>query len=170
MEDRYKKKWLILALVWICSIGLFFFNLYKINDYQKRKESLIAKREIEKFLKSHEKQLKDISKERERYYDRVTNIKIGLLKIEERLERLLKENGLTIGKIEYGELYEGISNVEIDITCNGIITGFINMLSSMRKRFPYLEIEDIDIKFTQPMEGSFRLKVKYNFLVKDQNV
>ncbi len=170
MKDRYKKKWLILALVWSCAIGLFFFNLYKINDYQKRKESLIVKEEIERFLKLHKGQLEDISREKEKFYDHIPNIKIGLLKIEERLERLLKKNGLTMEKIEYGGIYKGISNVEIDLMCNGIIIGFINMLSSIKKRFPYLEIENIDIKFTKPMKGSFRIKMKYNFLIKDQNV
>jgi len=168
IKDRYKRRWLLLGIIWFFAIGLFLCNINKINNYYAKKEEILRMEKSRDFISRHMSELRQIMQERNKMYDHIPNIKIGLLELEEKLEQLASKNKLTISRIEHEGISKEENNLTILISCNGFLRGFIQMLSDLYKNYPFIRIKNININFTNKNEGKYRIRVVYNYII-DKN-
>ena len=164
MKDKYKKRWILIVIIWLLTTAVFIFNFIKIDFYIKKRRELFSKKIIHTFLKQNSDVLKKILRERERLYDHVASQKIALLKAQELLNKLSKENGINIEKIEQEQTVSE-SELELTIRCNGHIRSFLEIISSLALNYPYIEIEKLRLWLFKDKKGILELKIKYNFIL-----
>ena len=160
-DNKYKSKWILLVIIWSFAIGVFVFNLIRINHYIKKRKELSSKEIISRFLKQNSDALKKILRERERLYDHVVNQKIASLKVQELLNKLAKENRISIEKIEQEQ---GENNLKLAVRFNGALKNFLDMLSSLTLNQPYIEVNEFRLWFAKD-KSILELKIKYNFIL-----
>ncbi len=168
MKDKYKKRWILVGIIWSFALAIFTFNILKIERYSKEKEKLVAQERIRKFLKKHESVLKNAVKEKKRLYDHIPSPNIGLIKVEELLNKLANGNGLEVTRIGHEEAVEGDNSINLSIMCRGAIRDFIKTLYSIYSRYPYLEINTVKLDLYRDKKGIFEIRLKYNFVISPQ--
>lgn len=165
--NKYKRKWFLLAIVWIIAMCLFLWNMNRIDSYYKERDKIMAMKEIDTFINAHRIQLKKVMKERNKLYDHVPSAKIGILKLQEILAQLAKENNLSISHMEE-ETSQEVGSIGLNLLCEGSINGFARMLSSLLNTYPYVQIKYLRIRFVENKNGKYEIKLVYNCII-DKN-
>ncbi len=168
MKDKYKKRWILVGIIWSFALATFIFNLVKIERYSKEKEKLVAQKRINEFIKKHKSVLKNAVQEKKRLYDHIPSPNIGLIKIEELLNKLAEENGLEVIQIGHEEAVEEVDSIDLSITCRGAIRDLIKTLYSICSGYPYLEINTIKLDLDRDKKGIFEIRLKYKFVISPQ--
>jgi len=158
MKSNYKKRWVLVGIIWSFVLIVFSYNFIKIKSYLKEKEKITIQKKIQEFIKENESVLKNVFQEKKRIYDYVPSQRIGLIKAEEILNIVANENSLEAEQIEHGE-----SN-DLSLICRGTVRDLIKAIDYIYSHYPYLEIFSIELELNEyATEGRFKIQLKYNF-------
>ena len=163
MKNRHKKRWIVVGIVWSLALITFAFNLFRIESYAKKKEKLLVQERVKEFIRKYEPILKKAVQERNRMYDRIPSPKIGLMKVEELLNSLTEKNGLEMMRIEHEELFDEVNGADLSFTCRGAVKDLVKIIRDIDSTYPYLEISGVELDLDRSKNGTFKIKLKYNF-------
>jgi len=170
LKNRYKRRWLLLGIIWLFGISLFLWNINAIEHLSYKKAKMAYIKANINYITRHIDKLKWVTQQRDKMYDHIPNIKIGILGLQEKLNKLASKNKISITHIEYEEISEINNNLTITLICSGPLQGFIKMLLSIAKTYLYIRTKTTDIIFTEPNKnvGEYKIKFVYNYKLIDK--
>ncbi len=159
LKDRYKRNWCILVLIWIFGAILFYLNVRKIDRYIEKRRIKEENEYIENFLKNHMRKIKQIMEKKEKLYDRISNLNLGIIKVEEYVEDIAKKEGIKVKGIRHEK---GNGKIFFEISCSGDVSDLIGFIYELESIW-YFRILRLDLDLTD--NGKYKITFSYNYRI-----
>lgn len=164
MSDSLKTRWLITGFVWALAISLTFWNINKIESFEKARE----KQEIylidEQFWSNNALNISQIMEKRASLIQEVESSKLGVFEFEKNLRGLALKLGLnTIKLISQTEIdQDGIVPLKISFQSN--FKQALQWLDLLKIELPYAQIRDVKIVVNEPVKQTeFVVSIYYRY-------
>ena len=171
MKGGIKKRWGVVAVIWVSCILLSGWNVKKIHALRMQREKTALLERRERFLKRNHREISRILKRKDALYQPVDSLKMGVVAIEDTLTRLAGNNGLGEVTIKYAEDPSDGTPLRIQFSCAGPLKGmvkFLNLLDS--GAYPFLTVSEMNLRLDESgLRGTFAIVLHYRYRLSASN-
>ncbi len=150
MTDPFKKKWVIVGLIWSGVFLLTGLNTIEISRIVQLKRTAEVLQKDREFRKRHHRDIEAVLKRAASAYQRTASARLGLLSVETRLRSLAGQFGLTKFKMESRPDQNGKSGMVVNIFFSGPLSGAMQWVAALEKDYLYLKPRKLKMTLRHP--------------------
>ena len=162
MNQRLKRKWIIVGLVWSVVLAMTGLNLQLASTVNQRRQRLETTRTDLGFLRSHRQEIDQVRQLETRRVHRVSSLDMGFIVVESDLKRLARNHGLRKTRIKIGQASPGGPRVPVTVFAEGSIPDLLDWTAAVERAFPYLVARKLMLE-TDNGESHSRLEAVFEY-------
>jgi len=161
-EDKLKKRWAILSVIWTIVLIFTYWNADKIDAIVRDRKVNEIFRQDENFWKYNSNNISRILENKKLLRQPVESLKIGLLSVENDLKILAAKYSLSAVKLQsYPDKAVG-GKVSIEFFFMGTFDAALKCLRDVQNNYTYLPVGKIEISIDR-VARQIRFKVTFNY-------
>lgn len=138
MNSNEGRRWAVIAIIWALGLLILGWNIAAVDDLRMVMITDAMERSERRFLQQNTTEIELTSLAKERLEQKTPSIKLGILSINQYLEKKAKAHGLSNAKFTLKEILDNQSKAIILLACDGNYTQLISLLNELESLMPYL--------------------------------
>jgi hypothetical protein len=162
IQDKFKKRWVILSIVWAVALMLTYWNVGKIDAIVRDIKVNEIFRQDKRFWEYNSKNISSILKKKKLLSQPVESLKIGLLSVENELKILAAKYNLSTLKLKSYSNKAARGKVPLEIFFMGTFDAALKWLRDVQNNYTYLPVRKVEISIDRAA-GRVQFKVALNY-------
>lgn len=145
MNDRMNKRWLVVAIIWVASLAVNYWNIGEMYRIREAREKKVFLTMDEQFLRAHSEEIAESLKKREAFFHSAEALNLGLLTVENELKALAAEYELTGVEVKSESDQDNGGRIPILLSCEGSLKRMVECLETLRRDCAYMPVTKVRI-------------------------
>jgi hypothetical protein len=166
VKDKINKRWVISGFIWAGVIFLTCWNISLMERIKSPAEKTEISRNEGQFLRYNSENISRVLKKKASFYQSVESLKLGILSVENQLNKLAAKYDLKGVRLETQPDEAGQEGVPVKLVFEGSFKRTLELLGVLEKDYPYLVINKMMITPYQLMnKAKFRVLFRYRYRI-----